>query len=365
MLGARIWLRSLGLCVFLSLHPVAIRAADIVLTLPLGLDVNELNIPTDNGLTTQKRDLGKLLFFDPRLSVDNTISCTSCHRPENAFSDISAVSAGVLGLAGNRNTPTAINRVFSSVQFHDGRASSLESQATQPIVNAVEMGMPNVASVVTKLNNISGYRDLFQSAFGTDVTALGLEQALATFQRTLLSGNSRVDHFQAGNSIALTPSETRGRNVFNGRGRCDACHGGANFSDESFHNLGVGINNAKPDLGREVVTGNPNHRGQFKTPTLREISLTAPYMHDGSILSLADVVDFYDQGGEANPNLANQIQVLGLSVQQKSDLVNFLSALTGEGWQMAAPSSFPADQDDEVEDEGLPIWLLWHITSGS
>ena len=108
MLGARIWLRSLGLCVFLSLHPVAIRAADIVLTLPLGLDVNELNIPTDNGLTTQKRDLGKLLFFDPRLSVDNTISCTSCHRPENAFSDISAVSAGVLGLAGNRNTPTAI-----------------------------------------------------------------------------------------------------------------------------------------------------------------------------------------------------------------------------------------------------------------
>ena len=309
---------------------------------PLGLNKDSMIIPKDNPLTKPKVELGKLLFFDKRLSKNNTIACGSCHIPSLAFTDGQPVSTGIHRLQGGRSAPTAINRLFSSAQFWDGRAATLEEQSIGPFVSPVEHGFGNHDELVDKLNTIEGYKILFQQVFQGPITKIRVGQAIASFQRTLLSGNSPYDRFNSGNDKnALSPSAQRGLEIFRGKALCFTCHSGANFTDEKFHNLGVDWDTEHVDLGRYVVTKDPKDMGAFKTPTLREIAHTAPYMHDGRFGTLRQVIDFYDQGGVANPHKDPFMQPLKLSNQEKEDLVEFLHSLSGEGWQVEPPTKFP------------------------
>ena len=198
-------------------------------------------------------------------------------------------------------------------------------------------------AVVAKLNGIPGYRPLFQKAFGSPgVTIDNLAKAVATFERTLLSGNSAYDRYKAGNKNAMPPSQVRGMDVFFNKAKCDQCHEGIPFTSNSYHNLGVGTDKPEPDAGRFEVTKDPADWGTFKTPGLRDVSRSAPYMHDGSLKTLDEVVDFYDKGGLPNKNLDEKLKKLNLTADQKKDLVEFLKALDGQGWQkVAVPASFP------------------------
>jgi len=309
---------------------------------PLGLDGDFIVIPKDNPLTKEKVELGKLLFFDKRLSKNNTIACGSCHLPSLAFTDGQPVSTGIHRLQGGRSAPASINRLFSTAQFWDGRAATLEEQSTGPFVSPVEHGFANHDELVAKLKTIEGYQTLFQKVFEGPITKERVGQAIASFQRTLLSGNSPYDRFNSGkDQNALSASAQSGLEVFRGKALCFTCHSGANFTDEKFHNLGIDWDSDHVDLGRYVVTKEPKDMGAFKTPTLREITRTAPYMHDGRFGTLRQVVDFYDQGGIANPHKDPFIQPLKLSNQEKEDLVEFLRSLSGEGWQMEPPTRFP------------------------
>ncbi|MDT3778119.1 cytochrome c peroxidase [Nitrospira sp. MA-1] len=313
------------------------------LKIPFGLE-DEIKpfIPADNPLTVEKVELGKLLFFDPRLSRDNTMSCASCHKPELAWTDGTKLSMGIDNQVATRNGMTVVNRLYGHAQLWHGKMATLEAQAVNPLTKAVRMGMPSTDAEVAKLNAIKGYRERFQQVFCTDVTIDGVAKAIAAFERTLLSGNSPADRFDmGGEEDAISESAKRGLQVFQGKGRCTRCHSGFNFADEEFHNLGIDWDTAKADLGRYSVEKHPGTVGGFKTPTLREIARTAPYMHDGRFATLEDVVDFYDQGGIQNPHLSNLIIPLGLTDQEKKDLVEYMRALNGEGWQMTAPTEFP------------------------
>jgi cytochrome c peroxidase len=298
--------------------------------------------PRDNPYTPQKVALGRLLYFDPRLSADGTVSCATCHNPKYAFTDGAAVSTGIRGQKGNRSAPTVINRAYSLAQFWDGRAPTLEEQAKGPMANPIEMGSTHIG-IVENLKNIQGYRTLFTTAFGTDdITIDRAAQAITTFERTIMSGNSPYDRYRAGQKTAMTPSQVRGNDVFLNKAKCDSCHEGVNFTSNMYANLGVGADKPDPDVGRYTVTHDPKDWGVFKTPTLREIARTAPYMHDGSLKTLVDVVEYYDKGGTPNRNLDQRIKALHLTDQDKKDLVAFLNALSGEGWQkIAAPEKFP------------------------
>ena len=313
------------------------------LVLPLGLEEDSLVIPEDNPLTKEKVALGKLLFFDKRLSANNTIACASCHLPSLAFTDGQPVSTGIHGQQGGRSAPTAINRAFSSAQFWDGRAATLEAQSVGPFINPVEHGFTDHDALVAKVKSIAGYHPLFDQAFGSpSMTTDLIGKAIASFQRTLLSGNSDYDRFTQGNEDqALSANAQNGFRVFLGKGQCLRCHFGFNFTDEQFHNLGVGWDQKHTDIGRYAVTNDPKDRGAFKTPTLREIAKTAPYMHDGSLASLRQVIDFYDQGGLPNPQLDPVINPLNLTEQEKEDVVEFLRSLNGEGWNVTPPTQFP------------------------
>lgn len=313
------------------------------LTLPLGLEKDSLVIPEDNPLTTEKVELGKLLFFDKRLSANDTIACASCHMPSLAFTDGQPVSAGIHGQKGGRSAPTAINRAFSSAQFWDGRAATLEEQSVGPFANPIEHGFKDHDELVAKVKSIAGYQPLFEQAFGSPAITVDLiGKAIAGFQRTLLSGNSDYDRFTQGNEEqALSANAQNGFRVFLGKGQCLRCHFGFNFTDEQYHNLGVGSNKKESDVGRQAVTNKPEDMGAFKTPTIREIAKTAPYMHDGSLATLREVVDFYDQGGIANPQLDPVIKPLNLTEQEKKDLVEFMESLNGEGWNVTPPTQFP------------------------
>lgn len=293
--------------------------------------------PAGNPYTAQKAELGRLLYFDTRLSRDNTVSCATCHSPALAFGDARPVSTGVGGQKGTRNSPPVFNRAYSLAQFWDGRAATLEEQAKGPIENPVEMGETH-AAVVAKLRAIPGYRAWFKRVFDTsDFTIDQVAGAIATFERTVLSGNSPYDRYKAGDQHALSNEQLRGLAVFTKKGKCDQCHEGINFTTNAFANLGVGMDKPNPDVGRYAVTKNPQDWGAFKTPTLREVARTAPYMHDGSMKTLDEVVDFYDRGGTPNKNLDERIKPLTLSAQEKHDLVEFLKALSGEGWQRIQP----------------------------
>jgi cytochrome c peroxidase len=312
------------------------------MTLPLGLEADSAYIPDDNPMTDDKIALGKFLYFDGRLSKDGTIACSSCHNPFHGFADPEPTSPGVGLLRGGRNSPTVLNRLFSAEQFWDGRAKDLEEQAHGPLTNPVEMAMGSHDEVVKNVKAVKGYAPLFKKAFGDEaITMDRIAKAIAAYERTVVTGNSPFDRYQAGDKDALSVSAVRGLALFNGKANCVTCHVGFNFSDENYRNLGVGMDKPKPDLGRYDVTKKDEDRGAFKTPTLRNIVLTAPYMHDGSEHTLLDVVEFYDRGGVKNPHLSADIKPLGLSMQEKLDLVAFMEALTGEVNNAAPPPSLP------------------------
>ncbi len=319
-----------------------LTSGSISLELPLGLQAGAAYVPEANPLTAEKVELGKLLYFDPRLSLDRTVSCASCHNPFHGFADPAPTSKGVGGKVGARNSPTVINRLFSKEQFWDGRAEDLEAQAKGPLTNPVEMAMPSHDAVVERVAAVHGYAPYFKKAFGDEkVTIDRIAQAIASYERTVVAGNSPYDRYVAGDKDALSAAAQRGSMLFDGKANCRVCHAGFNFTDESYHNLGVGMDAAKSDAGREEVTKQEGDRGAFKTPTLRNVAQTAPYMHDGSEATLRDVVEFYNRGGRPNPQLSKEIRPLGLSARDVDDLVAFLEALTGEVRNATPPASLP------------------------
>jgi cytochrome c peroxidase len=308
---------------------------------PLGL--LPIQWPKDNPYTPEKAELGWYLYFDKRLSGDGSISCASCHDPKHAFTDASPFSTGIRGQLGGRSAPTVINRAYSQAQFWDGRAASLEEQAKGPIANPLEMGHTHELCEQC-VGAIPGYREKFKAVFGTDKVTIDLiAKAIATFERTVLSGNSAYDRFKAGDDKALSPSQKRGMEIFfSNNARCDSCHEGLNFTNGMYANIGIGMDKPMPDLGRYNVTRREEDRGAFKTPTLRDVEHTGPYMHDGSLKTLEDVVEHYNKGGIKNKWLHNDVRPLNLSDADKKDLVAFLKALSGEGWQnIKPPSHFP------------------------
>ncbi len=308
-------------------------------------------IPADNPQTDAKIRLGRQLYFDPRLSADNTISCATCHDPKTGWANHHATDTGIRGQVGGRNSGTIIDAAYMRYQFWDGRAGSLEEQALGPIHNPIEMG-ETLEHVVQKLQAIPGYREEFREVFGTEVNTDGIAKAIASFERTIVStGPSPYDKYQAGDHTAMSRAAVRGMNLFNGKGHCTACHSGPTFSDQSFHNLGVGMNKPDPDVGRSKITNNPKDWGAFKTPGLRNVADTAPYLHDGSEKTLADVVEFYDRGGILNPNLDPAMVPLNLTSREKRDLVAFLEALTGPYPVLEAPP-LPPDAGGEGGPQG-------------
>ncbi|OLC54850.1 MAG: cytochrome-c peroxidase [Acidobacteria bacterium 13_1_40CM_4_69_4] len=301
-------------------------------TLPLGLQASSAYVPDNNPMSQAKIELGRRLYFDGRLSRDGTISCASCHDPDKGFSDGRPNSQGVNHQAGSRNAPTVMNRLFSKEQFWDGRAEDLEAQALGPIQNPIEMGH-TLEGMISNVKSIQGYAPMFQAAFGTpDINPDRVGQAIATYERTVLAGNAPYDRYQAGDKNAMSESALRGMSLFTDKERanCVTCHAGFNFTDESYHNLGVGMDKPNPDWGRFGVTKQEFDKGAFKTPTLRNVTQSGPYMHDGSETSLLEVVKFYDKGGNPNRWLSKEIKPLHLTDQDRADLVAFLEALTGE-----------------------------------
>lgn len=282
-----------------------------------------------NPLTSAKVELGRELFFDRRLSADGTISCASCHQPEHAFAEGKPTTIGIAGRRGRRNTPTVLNAVYVRRFFWDGRGESLDEQARGPILSPDEMGNEDETSVVTRLQPIYGVR--MREAFGEPTSLDTISKAVACFERTLLSGDSDFDRYEAGSRDAISPAAQRGRTLFFGKGGCVNCHIPPLFADDGFHNLGVGWTEEEPagDLGRYEVTNDWQDRGAFKTPTLRDVNRTAPYMHDGSLATLKEVVSFYNQGGKSNPTLDPLIKPLRLEPSEIDDLVEFLKTLDG------------------------------------
>lgn len=329
--------------------------------LPLGLKASVIppGVLESNPLTRAKIELGRQLYFDTRLSADNTVSCASCHHPDEGWARHTQFGEGIGGQKGNRNSPVSYNRIFSKAQFWDGRAASLEEQAIGPIANPIEMGNTH-EKVVDALKAIPGYRLQFEKVFGEEgITIENVGRAIASFERVVVTGPSPYDYYERlAPLLALTDedfaddpdlkkdfearqadakahpmseSAIRGRKLFFlEKINCAQCHLGANFSDEIYHNLGVGMQAPEPDVGRYAVSQKDPDRGAFKTPTIRNVALTAPYMHDGSQKTLLEVVEHYNKGGTPNPHLSPKIKKLDLSEQDKLDLVAFMEACTGD-----------------------------------
>jgi cytochrome c peroxidase len=322
-----------------------------------------LEIPDDNPPTTAKVELGRKLYFDARLSTDGSVACASCHDPRTGFADPRGkpTSAGVGGAMGTRNAPTVLNAAFLASQFWDGREPTLEAQAVQPLINPIEHGFADHAAVVGRLRGMADYRPPFERAFGdAGVSIERVGQAIATFERTLISLDAPIDRFLAGDATAISPAAKRGWDLFNGKARCNTCHGRVDvlplFTDDLFHNIGVGVERFEFDavarkatasvragtllddlaltdaetseLGRFLVTRELKDMGAFKTPGLRNVALTAPYMHDGSENTLDDVIAFYDRGGNTNPYLDGGMRPLGLTGQERAELVELMKTFT-------------------------------------
>lgn len=283
--------------------------------------------------------LGRLLFYDKRLSADGTVSCSSCHSVSHGYSNDLPVAVGIHGATGTRKAPAILNKAFSSPQFWDGRAGTLEEQATGPMFNPIEMANTE-ENVLKTLEGIAGYRTYFQAAFGSDqITMPKVTRAIADFERTLLNADSKFDQSQADPvNHPLTQDEAAGFALFLDRD-CEECHSLPLFTDNSFHNTGVGFaNGAFKDEGRAAITKVADDTGAFKTPTLRGIGTHAPYMHDGSLKTLEEVVEFYNKGGARNPHLDRKIIPLGLRPDQKQQLVAFLKTLDGHGFEETPPT---------------------------
>ncbi len=335
--------------------PELIKDEAMNVSVPAGLMklAAKINVPISNPITKGKYELGRQLYFDPRVSLDGTVSCATCHNPDKGWTDNMAVSIGIDGQTGGRSAPTVLNTVYGRTMFWDGRAPSLEGQAQGPIQNPIEMGKQSYKEIIERLRKIPGYHEQFQKVFGTTVTLDGMAKAIATFERVAaLSGNSKYDKYREGDMKALSDAEKRGMVLFGLRlhpdddfktdvvlqkANCTACHSGANFTDEEFHNLGVGWDVSKKqfaDLGRWAVEPYgarfDGSMGAFKTPTVRDAERTGPCMHDGSIETLEQVVDHYDKGGTPNPALDKDMKPLKLTPTEKADLVAFMKALSGE-----------------------------------
>jgi cytochrome c peroxidase len=280
--------------------------------IPLGLDLY-LPAPESNPLTAENIELGRRLFFDRRLSRDGSVSCATCHIPNRAFSSPLAVSVGVGDRRGTRNVPALINRGYGRAFFWDGRTSSLEEQVLKPIQDPNEMDLT-----------------LEEASARVHLDVPTISRALASYVRSILSGDAPFDRFINGDRSALSEEQQLGLRIFRGKGNCTACHIGPNFTDEQFHNTGIAWRDGRfTDDGRFVVSKKPRDRGAFKTPTLREIARTAPYMHDGSLATLEDVIAFYSEGGRPNPFLDPDIRPVRFSPEEKRALVAFLQSLNG------------------------------------
>ena len=332
---------------------------------PLGLphDLWENYIPRKNRQSPEKVELGKKLFFDKRLSLDGSVSCATCHDPEKGFADGKPLAEGIGNRRGTRNSPTILNVLFNSGQFWDGRADSLEDQATQPLTNPLEMGNASLDAVIERLRSIPEYTSAFRAVFAGEPNVEYLARAIASYERTLVAADSDFDRFIAGDQSAITDSARRGFTIFRGKGRCSRCHTFSEqlpfFSDFSYHNTGVAAQHpaferlsrlaweaaetpevvriidrlAKQDggseLGRMSFTYQVFDLGAFRTPSLRNVALTAPYFHDGSAKTLAEVVRFYNEGGRPNLNREWDLNALALTQAEERDLVVFLESLTG------------------------------------
>ncbi len=340
-------------------EPLSVQLPD-----SLKAGASALFIPDDNPMTRAKIELGRQLYFDRRLSVDNTISCADCHHPSTGYGANTRFGVGVRKQEGNRNSPVSFNRILSKAQFWDGRAGSLEAQAVGPIANPIEMGHTHDACV-SSLGKIEGYKIQFEKIFGRAPNIDDVGKAIATFERAIVTEASPYDLYEPvrqmlvsfpeeledldalkeedpqlyarftkakalSDANPMSESAKRGRDLFfSAKSNCTACHVGVNFTDELYHNLGVGMEVPNPDLGRYSETKQEKDKGAFKTPTIRNIAQTAPYMHDGSQKTLEEVVEYYAKGGHPNPYLSDKIKKLDLTAQDKADLVEFMKALTG------------------------------------
>ena len=304
--------------------PLPRRLADMV-----------MRVPSDNPLTVEKIALGRRLFFETSLSVDRSVSCATCHDPKRAFTDERPLAVGVFERVGRRHSPALINRGFGQTQFWDGRAGSLEFQVLKPIEDKNEMDLP-LEEAIARLAADEYYRTAFEAVFERPVSAEDLSRALASYVRSIRSGDSPYDRFIDGEADALSAEQQTGLRLFRTKARCAFCHREPAFTDEQFWNTGVAWY-VEPeseagtfrDQGRFEIAGTSRLLGSFKTPTLREVARTAPYMHDGSLATLADVVDFYDNGGRPNPHLTPLVRPLFLTTGEKQALIKFLESLNG------------------------------------
>jgi len=339
--------------------------------LPLGIpqELWAYFIPKSNAMTAAKVELGRKLFFEPRLSADGSVSCASCHDPNRAFTDGKRLAEGIGGRRGTRNSPTLLNAMFNGGQFWDGRAGSLEDQGKMPLVNPDEMGNKSLAEVEARIGAMPEYAKEFERVYGTAVNMDGIAKAIAAFERTLVSANSPLDRYLAGDVDSMSEAARTGMGLFRGKARCSVCHAlNQNFStfatfpfltDMNYRNTGIAANydgfgalarramNAARDqtdgvppevakherageLGRFLISGNTLDVGAFRTPSLRNVELTAPYFHDGSAATLEDVVRYYIKGGNQNPNRDWQLEPVALNEEEQRNLVEFLKALTSD-----------------------------------
>ena len=363
-------LRWLALAVIIAAVSLARASNEAEFNPPSGIpaDVWQYFVPRDNPVTSAKVELGRQLFFDKRLSIDSSVSCATCHDPKLAFTDGRPVAQGVGARLGKRNSPTLLNSMFNAGQFWDGRAESLEAQAIQPLINVDEMGNASHEQVVSRLRSLPQYVARFNDVFGSEITIDSLARALASFERTLISSDSPFDRFIAGDLDAMSDEARRGFAIFRGKARCTVCHSISQFSlqsfpfftDQMFHNTGVAVNDhafeplakqlsaagkgtvdssellsiarreGSSSLGRFMTTGDSLDMGAFRTPSLRDVELTAPYFHDGSAKTLLDVVKFYTKAGNNNLNRDWELQSLSLTDTEQQELVEFLKSLTSD-----------------------------------
>jgi cytochrome c peroxidase len=334
------------------------------------VEMTREKIPADNPQTPEKISLGQKLFFDRRLSVDGTVSCSTCHDPARAFTDGKPTSVGIKGRVGQRNAPTVLNALYNKTQFWDGRVNTLEEQAALPIVNSVEMGHPNLDAAVAQIAAVEEYQQAFRAVFGRPPNGADLLRAIASYERTQLSFDSPFDHFIAGDKNAIDESAKRGWELFNNQARCNKCHAltdttrdVTNLIDNDFHNIGIGIirhnvvalarqaeqliktgdtsaidqaaiQTDMSALGRFLITKQEKDIASFKTPNIRNVLVTGPYFHDGSQETLWDVIDHYNKGaGLQNPYLDEDIQPLALTESEIDDLVAFMVSLTSANYK--------------------------------
>jgi cytochrome c peroxidase len=292
-------------------------------------------VPANNPMTPQKTALGMALFFDPRLSGSGAISCASCHNPALEWQDGLAKGIGHRGTQLGRHTPTIIDAAWAEPLFWDGRAATLEDQAKGPLAAPAEMNMPH-SDVIKRIKSITGYGQQFAAVFpGHDIDIDAVAMAIASYERTIVSAQAPFDRWVQSDDQAISPSAKRGFAIFNDKANCASCHSGWRFSDNGFHDIGL----TSEDVGRaKIIPGVPVLEHAFKTPSLRNIDGRGPYMHDGSLASLEDVIDHYDHGFVQRPSLSPEVKQLHLSLRDKKDLVAFMYTLTSNDGGVTVPA---------------------------